>query len=392
MIETEIAVEAAPVVAEVATPAQKQAQPAPAPKDQLNEAGHQVKTILEMIEKDPSLVDRDPFAKKLKEDWDAYQKTQTTQKPATQKSETETEEEQEEETETEEEEEKSIFFKKEKGKITKVESLEEANKIAKERFGQPSLPKLIDSAQKWREDSKQLGEVQKKYENIESFITNLPPPIYKAMELFEKGQDWQAALKVPNINFDKEFSKQKDKVTKHYFSHLTEDQLSEPDDVTKQLIQAAEVKFDAEKMLFDSSRRDIETKAAARKDSLLRSISSTVESLRTTFPDMDADKAKEVEKVLKSGNIDRLFSDATGAYLPDAATRIALALYGKEEIESKSKKSFKKGKNDGLMEKVAKGKTTVTESKDQVVAQPAANFSGWNAKSPYEPRDVQPNK
>jgi hypothetical protein len=211
--------------------------------------------------------------------------------------------------------------------------------------------KVFSSALKWREDAQELPAVKEKLEKMENVFNEMPAPLLDSIKAFFEGDsDWDKhVVSKPKFDFTKSADKQDKKaLVNHYYPN----KFTDADWAEETPPQALEIAIQSSQTQYNVDKRDIEKDSADRVEkSKLRiaavktSIDSSLTTLKSSFPDLDAKGIKEISKVLESGDINSLFFDKNGAYKTDAAERVLLALYGKETIKSMMKVSAKRAES-----------------------------------------------
>jgi hypothetical protein len=211
--------------------------------------------------------------------------------------------------------------------------------------------KVFTSSLKWREDAQELPKVKEKLEKMESVFNEMPTPLLDSIKAFFDGEsDWDKHVAAkPKFDFTKPADKQDKKaLVNHYYPG----KFTDADWAEETTPQALEIAIQASQTQYNVDKRDIEKdsadrveKSKSRMATVKASIDSSLTTLKSSFPDLDAKGIKEISKVLESGDINSLFFDKNGAYKKDAAERVLLALYGKDTIKSMMKVSAKRAES-----------------------------------------------
>lgn len=228
-----------------------------------------------------------------------------------------------------------------------IEKPEDILNVIKTKYGQDikdvkELPKFFESVDKMRANAQKFEDTQKKLTQFEEEYINLPSQFHKAVELYIKGEDFTKAFtESSKIDFNKPADKQDVKeLVNHYFKgKFTEEDFKDPEDKSEKLLmaeEAAKVKFEAEKQMFDNKRALSTDKANLVLKAREESVNSSVKMLTQRFPDMDEIALKQVESALKGGpeKILSYFLNSDGTYKPEAAVKLMMAEVGESEISA----------------------------------------------------------
>lgn len=269
--------------------------------------------------------------------------------------------------ETKQEDEASIFYNKMvEEKQQNIKSFEEAIEAVNKKYSidpnkDGGWDTFLGSVDKWRTDAQKKSDLEKQLEGIQEAFDNMPEPLYNAMEAWSMGNDFQEAYNsstVSKIDFKKDFNSQDlHTVVDHYFpSQFEKDDLEDVSDPTvKRAIDLAERQYKIDKDNNRHMRAKQEQQERERVESFKKSVNSSVENLKKTFPAFSDSHFKQIEKVLKSGDIDSLFFNNDSTYKADAAEKIAFMLYGKDELLRVRNSTAKKSKSETLEEVVSRG-------------------------------------
>lgn len=241
---------------------------------------------------------------------------------------------------------KSIFFQN-KAKKSAFKTVEDAQKAFQKtydiKFDDPdSLTKLYENTKEWRNASQKLPEVETKLNAIVEDLQNLPPHLSAALAAYASGQNeieaWNNAPK--QFDFSKPFDAiPKAEIIKYYYpGEFSDEDIADPDDVA---INAAYAKakplFNSDKRTLERQRIELENKTREQNERFSTSVKDSVGALQKTFPGLDNQRIKRVEKILSGGvqSVISNFVNGDGTFKKDAGMRLALALYGDEEIKAR---------------------------------------------------------
>jgi len=210
-------------------------------------------------------------------------------------------------------------------------------------------------------------------EELEGFhdaFKKMPEPLFNAMNAWANGEEWTSHVdNAGALDYGASFDKYElSDIVGHYFpGEFEKDDFTEnSDDATvKRAVKLSKQQYGAEQKAFEEQRASY-LDSGKERDKLIKSSSaSSVEKLKETFPDFGKDALKKVRDTMSSGDLSALFFGKDGAYTDDAATKIALMLFGKDEIVKANGRSKKS--QDALKKSVKKGsnKPSVTNTQSQ---------------------------
>lgn len=342
-----------PAVAEVAPQAQPSEQQSTAVP--LSPQAEQVAQILDMASKDPVFAAKPEVADLVKRAEEIKQKKNAN---------IPSEEANDAAPEDGAVENKSVFFAKKTAPLVEFKTTDDYSKYIEERFGVKDPAKFFQSANKWREDAQQLNEVSDRATGLEKVITDLPDPIYEAIQEYYRAGDWVGVLKgnLPQFDYSKPFEKQVVQVVNHYFpGKFTEEEITDNDDsVVTNAIDVAKEKYNLKKEQLDNQRAITLENADKKAKAIKESVSGSVEKLEESFPEFDTRKRSEIKQIMLGGDLNGLFFKKDGTFKPEAAEMLALALYGKDAISGRVTKAKNKAaseaKTEVIMENISRGR------------------------------------
>ena len=184
----------------------------------------------------------------------------------------------------------------------------------KSNFGDyTSVDEFIDVAKKWKTDAET---------NLNAF-SNLPEPLFKALNAAVRGEDWRAPiLTTPLIDFSKSYTD--DELLGAYSSTMsvkfTQDELADPDNIAvKRAKQQVQQAFQLDKQ----SNQNAKLLADQRRQQLERHAKDTLEETISEFKKVNP-KATEVQINRLRNDLSNLrfqdkFLDGKGGFNKDAA-------------------------------------------------------------------------
>tara|TARA_R110002020_G_scaffold220785_1_gene428730 strand:+ start:10118 stop:11290 length:1173 start_codon:yes stop_codon:yes gene_type:complete len=335
--------------------------------------GEAMSTILSAVKTNPELANDPEIAAVLK--MASGEKGDTTAKEETvvaekDNKETETEKEavkEEEVTEDSEEDTNkevadSNFYKKtekaDKDNKADFSNLDEALEHIKDKYSIDDLGTFFNSADKWRKGAQDIDETQEKFDDIQNAFSELPEPLFNAFQAWANGQDWTEEVQNAGLlDYKSDFEDYEtyDIVNYYFPDEYEEDDFTEnSDDATvKRAVKLARKQYEAEQESFEDQRAEYMRKGENLQKVLKSSTGSSVDKLRESFPDFSKDALKKVKDTMISGDLTSLFFNKDGSYTDDAAEKVALMLYGRDEIIKANNRTKKS--QEVLKTSVAKG-------------------------------------
>ncbi len=212
---------------------------------------------------------------------------------------------------------------------------------------------FINSANKWRADSRQLQEAVTLADNLSTGIETLPSDIKTAIKQYNSGEDYHTALQnAGGINFGMPFENHvKDKIVDHFNPNwkdlaVIEAKQVHGDDIAEDklkiiisnketnLYNNSKLAFNQQKDAFNVQRERVQNEAALRRDTLIQSAQSSVNALKDSWPGFDETESQKIHDILTKGDINSIFYDSKGNYKPDAAERLAWTIHGSSREET----------------------------------------------------------
>lgn len=255
-------------------------------------------------------------------------------------------------------EERDVFgLNKKKGETPLIGSEKDLLDVINKSFGQDikelkDTGKFIETAKDWRAQAQKFDETAKKLKETEDALIALPEPIIESMKAFYNNEDYTKPFADrPNFDFDKPVDKQdKVELIKHYFpkqyAKLTEEEISDAKDGVfsdkfEPLIEASTTQFKTAQEARDNQRATTLQRAKDAQIAYKQSVSSSVDYLKQTFPDMDSAAISEAQAILSGGQqeILKFFLNSNGTLKKEAAEYIVIAKNGKSEMQRLAKMS-----------------------------------------------------
>jgi len=267
--------------------------------------------------------------------------------------------------EEKEEEVESTFFSKTTKKAKPGSAFLDLDKVkewAKSEMGIDTTKKdwdntLKSTVSKWRKDSQQVPELNDKLEGISKLFTDIgqnQPILAEAIRTYGNGGDPTEVFKTALTSLD--FNKKADDydaktLLLYYFPEdFTAEDFAKKDDEhwededeykTKQKEINRTLSIASKK--FETDKKEVLQKRALQQDkikSLQReynlSVKSSVETLKTEFPDFKAKDLDKIQVTLEKGEDELLaqYLEKNGSLKKDAAVKLAMAKFGQKELNT----------------------------------------------------------
>lgn len=225
-----------------------------------------------------------------------------------------------------------------------IETPEHILTAIKSKYGQEykdikDLPKFFESVDKMRAAAQKVEDTTTKLSAIEQEIMALPVEFHEAIRAYQSGQDYRTPfIKPAGIDYNKPSDKQDVKaLVNHYFpgdfadTDFTDEEKSKALKIAE---SAAITKFNAEKLIHDTKRADVASRAEKNKESQRIALDSSVKGLQERFPEMDTEAFNQVKSALEGGpqKVLSLFFNNDGTAKPDAAVKLTMSLFGESEL------------------------------------------------------------
>jgi len=258
----------------------------------------------------------------------------------------------------------SPFFSKKASEEIEV-TLDKFPEIVKKNFGidedddDKVVKKFYDEASKWKNDVVELSKTKNKFDELVGGLKKLPSEIVDAINRFEKGEDW--SVQKSNVDYSKDFdSNDLYEVIETFFpGKFEKDDLSDKSDPQVSFaIDAAKAKFDAQKEKIKLINKNKIDEAKIFESRYKDSVKKTVSELKKEFPDFSESHIEKVKDLLEGNKVVNLFYDSNGMLKDDASIKIALAMFGKDELKKRVGKARNQGKSSANIEIINSGNKT----------------------------------
>lgn len=236
---------------------------------------------------------------------------------------------------------------KKKGKENElvIDTPEQAIEIINKKYGQDlksikDLPKFFESQDKIRVAAQKAETFEQENLTLRKIWEDLPPEFLVAAESYFKGEDHIKTFTSTKAPFDyKKPVEQQDvkAMVNHYFpGKFTDEDFAdaEPSPALQIAKEASLDKFKVEKQTREKESVAIAEKAQKAIEAQKLAANNSLTTLKQSFPEMDKDNYSQIESVINGGQqaVVSYFFNKDGTIKTDAAKRLALAMYGEEQI------------------------------------------------------------
>jgi hypothetical protein len=268
-----------------------------------------------------------------------------------------------EKTKPEEPEVESTFFSKTTKKAKTGSAFLDLDKVkdwAKSEMGIDTTKKdwdntLKSTVSKWRKDSQQVPELNDKLEGVTKLFTDIgqnQPVLAEAIRTYGNGGDPNEVFKtaLTSLDFNKKADDYDNKtLLLHYFPEdfkpedfrkkeewEDEDEFKEKQKEINRTLSIARKNFDADKKEVLQKRALQQQKIEALNREYKASVKSSVETLKTEFPDFKQKDVDNIQVTLEKGEDELLaqYLEKNGSLKKDAAVKLAMVISGKKELET----------------------------------------------------------
>jgi hypothetical protein len=268
-----------------------------------------------------------------------------------------------EKTKPEEPEVESTFFSKTTKKAKTGSAFLDLDKVkdwAKSEMGIDTTKKdwdntLKSTVSKWRKDSQQVPELNDKLEGVTKLFTDIgqnQPVLAEAIRTYGNGGDPNEVFKtaLTSLDFNKKADDYDNKtLLLHYFPEdfkpedfrkkeewEDEDEFKEKQKEINRTLSIARKNFDADKKEVLQKRALQQQKIEALNREYKASVKSSVETLKTEFPDFKQKDVDNIQVTLEKGEDELLaqYLEKNGSLKKDAAVKLAMAKFGQKELNT----------------------------------------------------------
>ena len=247
-----------------------------------------------------------------------------------------------------------------------------------------------------QEQASQAVELQKVVDNYKSNLESLPPEVVVILDAAVSNGDYKSVInnlqKKSALDYTKPFVSQDPIALANLYTgkNHTKETFDALDESSRNvLLDGVKMKFDADRdevLNFENKNKiAIQQKQKAFSDS----IDTSIKAFQASNPRADKAAVAEIKKVMQYGLSNNLFTKDQN-YVPDAAEKIAMMLYGKQTIASQAEKLgdiVKQISNQSKTEEIQKillrsdkPKTQEGASTTNVIAQAVAEATNWLPK------------
>lgn len=268
------------------------------------------------------------------------------------------------------EDEDSIFFggKKpaDKIKVPQFKTVEEVQAFAKKTFKTENIGEVFASAKEAQKIKGELEATNSKLQQFQEFFLKVPEPLFEALELAESGKDWKAPLLAldSKVDFSKPYEQNNelDIVQKYFPSISAEDYAKKADNpLVQRSIELAKQQFATDAKRVSTDREKISQGIENRNKALKASVDVSLVSLQKKYPGLKPAEIQKVQKMMVTGEYKNLFLNPDGTFSEEAASAIAMAVFGDTEIKKLLGKKSTEHANKTIEDTVSRGADKVKD-------------------------------
>jgi len=236
--------------------------------------------------------------------------------------------------------------KKESKSDIVIEKPEQIVEVINKKYGQnlkdfKDLPKFFESYDKTRVVAQKAETLEKENEQLkELWESKLPAEFLDAAQAYFRGEDHIKVFTSAKKPFDLKADPEKQDIkalVNHYFPEkFSDDDFTdaEPSQALQIAKEAALDKFKVEKQLHERNSAEVAQRTKQALEAQKAAADSSLTALKQSFPDMEKENFMQIETLIKGGQqaVASFFYNKDGTVKPDAAKRLALAIYGEEQI------------------------------------------------------------
>jgi hypothetical protein len=232
----------------------------------------------------------------------------------------------------------------EKAAELKIENLESLTPLLKE-YGIEDVSKLPETLKSYSEVKEEMATLTPMVENVKNLFASMPAELYKAVDMFTKGEDWRGSLGIKGINYETPIEKvdSKELVENYFPGQVSADEWEEyndPDGDTNLKRFVDNLKEQGKNLFKEKqngvlSYRDSQVQSQkAFQEQYAVSIDASKAELKKSFPIAKDSYIEDVAKRATQESVLALFFEKDGTLRPDGLTRFSLAEQGKGLVDS----------------------------------------------------------
>lgn len=280
---------------------------------------------------------------------------------------------------------------------------EKFEKFIEKNYAIKDADTFFNSVDNWRKDAQKAAEVSRDLQDMNEGIQSLPQEIKDSIAAYASGEDYYSAFTKAGerINFGRDFKEQeKESVVRHYYTKKLEKleerfddgQIDEDefDERIEDLHDAAKRLYERDKKEYEKQRAELIASEERNLESFKNSAVSSVDSLKSQFPDFSKKNLQRVHQRLVNGRIEDLFYDKNGNYKPEAAKMVAYAEFGDSLVEKRIGRAKIEGESKANEEIVLRGdkkpkksKKSQTQQKQKEAVDAISHLQSSFNKDPY---------
>lgn len=236
---------------------------------------------------------------------------------------------------------KGLFF--EDKKELDVESVNEENfksflpHVGIDASSPDWAKKLISEFYTASKQIQELSSYKEKFEKVDENIKALPTPLMHAIDSAIKGANWREAIQNFDIDYTKDWKdievEERDRITKRLIPDLALDGIDKTSPQYHLALNLGKSAYEQHQKSVELEFESQSKRAQETQREYIASVGRSIAALEENYEEFkNKDNLKEVKEILEGRKFASLFYDNKGNLKPDAAEKLAFALYGKNVV------------------------------------------------------------
>lgn len=183
----------------------------------------------------------------------------------------------------------------------------------------------------------ELSSYKEKFEKVDESIKALPTPLMHAIDTALKGSNWREAIQNFDIDYTKDWKdisvEERDRITKRLLPDLALDAIDKTSPQYHLALNLGKSAYEQHQKSVELEFESQSKRAQETQREYLASVGRSIAALEENYEEFkNKDNLKEVKEILEGRKFASLFYDNKGNLKPDAAEKLAFALYGKNVV------------------------------------------------------------
>lgn len=245
-----------------------------------------------------------------------------------------------------------------------------ANKYIKDKTGLENLESLVSSSLNLQKKTEEFDSMSSQVKQYEGVFANLPPELYKAVDLSLKGEDWKSEImSKPNLDFAQTVENQSDKnLVENYMPNefskedWTEYNSEEGDANLKRTINmainTAKSKYNTDRQKIESFQKDSAKQAQDKVVLMEASTNASIAHLEKNIPGIDPSYVGSIKQNMTIQKLGEIFLNPDGSFKESAALNMVMATEGYAMMEQYKQIAIRKTENKERQDVLERTPTT----------------------------------